>query len=66
MIRRSDDNEEALKSRLKAYHDQTRPLVDYYSKRGLHVAIDASQKPTTVFSSIREAFEKATGFCLRG
>lgn len=64
-MRRSDDNEEALKSRLTAYHNQTKPLVDYYSKRGIHVAVDAAQKPTVVFNQIIQAFEKATGFCLR-
>ncbi|WAR16912.1 KAD2-like protein, partial [Mya arenaria] len=46
------DNEEALKTRLKSYHDQTRPLVNYYSKRGIHTAVDASQKPATVFEAI--------------
>jgi len=64
-MRRSDDNEEALKSRLTSYHNQTKPLVEYYGKRGLHVAVDAAQKPTTVFAQIKVAFEKATGFCLK-
>ena len=31
LIQRADDNEETVKSRLKVYHDQTRPLVDYYA-----------------------------------
>ncbi|KAK9758861.1 Adenylate kinase, active site lid [Popillia japonica] len=32
LIRRSDDNVEALKKRLEAYHNQTKPLVNYYNK----------------------------------
>ncbi|XP_069430842.1 adenylate kinase 2, mitochondrial isoform X1 [Ovis canadensis] len=60
LIRRSDDNEKALKIRLKAYHTQTTPLVEYYSKRGIHSAIDASQTPDVVFASILAAFSKAT------
>ncbi|KAL7980628.1 hypothetical protein Chor_001782 [Crotalus horridus] len=60
LIRRSDDNEAALKTRLKAYHTQTSPLVDYYSRRGIHTAIDASQSPDVVFASILAAFSKAT------
>ncbi|XP_065277591.1 adenylate kinase 2, mitochondrial isoform X1 [Emys orbicularis] len=60
LIRRSDDNEVALKTRLKSYHTQTTPLVDYYSKRGIHTAIDASQSPDVVFASILAAFSKAT------
>ncbi|NXT64662.1 KAD2 kinase, partial [Chaetops frenatus] len=60
LIRRSDDNETALKTRLKAYHSQTSPLVSYYSKRGIHTAVDASQSPDVVFASILAAFTKAT------
>jgi adenylate kinase len=32
LIQRDDDREETVKRRLEVYHDQTRPLVDYYSK----------------------------------
>uniref|UniRef100_A0A8C6YA14 Adenylate kinase 3 n=1 Tax=Naja naja TaxID=35670 RepID=A0A8C6YA14_NAJNA len=60
LIRRSDDNEAALTTRLKAYHTQTTPLVDYYSRRGIHTAVDASQSPDVVFASILAAFSKAT------
>lgn len=31
LVQRPDDSEETVKDRLKVYHDQTRPLVDYYS-----------------------------------
>ncbi|KAK6168258.1 hypothetical protein SNE40_022121 [Patella caerulea] len=56
LIKRSDDNEQALKKRLDSYHKQTKPLVDYYSKKGLHVAVDASQPPKTVFAAICATF----------
>jgi len=29
-MQRSDDNAEALKKRLEAYHQQTEPILDYY------------------------------------
>ncbi|XP_013372046.1 PREDICTED: adenylate kinase 2, mitochondrial-like [Chinchilla lanigera] len=45
LIHRSDDNEKALKICLETYHTQTTPLVDYYRKRGIHFAINASQTP---------------------
>ncbi|XP_036741068.1 adenylate kinase 2, mitochondrial isoform X1 [Manis pentadactyla] len=60
LIRRSDDNENALKIRLEAYHTQTIPLVEYYRKRGIHSAINAAQTPDVVFASILAAFSKAT------
>lgn len=33
LIKRADDNEATLKTRLATYHNQTKPLVDYYSKK---------------------------------
>jgi adenylate kinase len=32
LIQRDDDREETVKARLKVYHDQTEPLIEYYSK----------------------------------
>ncbi|KAJ0055107.1 hypothetical protein NL108_009862 [Boleophthalmus pectinirostris] len=60
LMRRSDDNETTLRSRLDAYHRQTVPLVQYYSTRGIHTAIDAAQNPNVVFASIVAAFTIAT------
>ena len=31
LIQREDDNEETVRKRLDVYHDQTKPLVDFYS-----------------------------------
>ena len=31
LIQRDDDQEETVKKRLEVYHDQTEPLIDYYS-----------------------------------
>ena len=36
LIQREDDsNEESIKRRLEIYDNQTAPLVDYYSKKGV-------------------------------
>ena len=32
LIQRDDDQEETVRERLSVYHDQTEPLIDYYSK----------------------------------
>ncbi len=32
LIQRDDDKEETVAKRLKVYHDQTEPLIEYYSK----------------------------------
>ncbi|KAF8000893.1 hypothetical protein HF325_004682 [Metschnikowia pulcherrima] len=52
LVQRSDDNEDALKKRLVTYHKQTEPIVDYYRKTGIWSGVDASQKPSTVWSDI--------------
>jgi len=38
--RRSDDTEETVRARLKAYYDETAPLIDYYSERALLRSVD--------------------------
>lgn len=58
-MKRSDDNAEALKTRLASYHKLTNPLVQYYSKRGILTSVDASQKATKVYEKITSAFDKA-------
>ncbi|XP_041361438.1 adenylate kinase-like [Gigantopelta aegis] len=58
LIRRSDDNEQALKKRLDAYHQQTKPLVDYYKKQNLHVPINAALPPQAVFQVIQSMFSQ--------
>jgi adenylate kinase len=34
LIQRDDDKEETVRKRLSVYHQQTKPLVDYYAKQG--------------------------------
>ena len=34
LLQRKDDNEESVSNRLKNYHDQTEPLIEYYEKQG--------------------------------
>jgi len=38
--RRADDNEETVRSRLKAYHEQTAPIAAYYGNRGVLKSVD--------------------------
>lgn len=38
--RRKDDNADTVKSRLKAYHEQTAPILPYYDNRGMLKQVD--------------------------
>jgi adenylate kinase len=43
LIQRDDDKEETVRKRLKVYHDQTEPLIKYYSQWEASKAADAPQ-----------------------
>ncbi len=52
LYQRRDDSEEVIKNRLKTYHEQTAPLVDFYgSKKKLH-KINGKNKIDVIFSEI--------------
>ncbi|KAG0268899.1 adenylate kinase [Actinomortierella ambigua] len=58
LTHRSDDNAEALKKRLEAYHKQTEPVVEYYKKQGIWSQVDAAQEPKIVWTSLLAIFNK--------
>jgi adenylate kinase len=57
-VQREDDKEEAIRHRLKIYHDQTEPLKHYYADRGILVTVDATQGIPEVTEDVLEAVEK--------
>jgi len=54
LILRDDDKPETVKNRLNVYHEQTKPLIDYYEKQGIVHTIDGTQTMEEVFSDIRK------------
>ena len=42
-VRRKDDNEDTVLSRLTAYHEQTTPLADWYRQKGLYCSVDGDR-----------------------
>lgn len=44
LTQRKDDTMETAVSRLKVYHEQTAPLVGYYEKTGLLIALDGTKE----------------------
>lgn len=49
---REDDKEETVRKRLAVYHDQTQPLIDYYTKKDRVLTIDGTQTMEAVFAAI--------------
>ena len=55
LYQRKDDNEEVAMQRFITYNNETAPLVDYYTKKGLLVSVDANKTPDEVYEEILKA-----------
>ena len=52
LILREDDKPETVQKRLNVYHEQTQPLIDYYTKKGNLKEVDGTMDIEEVFGSI--------------
>ena len=52
LILRDDDKPETVEKRLHVYHDQTQPLIDYYTKAGILKSVDGTVDMEDVFGAI--------------
>ena len=59
LIQRNDDKAETVLSRLKVYHAQTAPLIDYYREQGLLRSVDGAAGMDECFSAIIAALSEA-------
>jgi adenylate kinase len=55
---RADDTPEAIRTRLRLYHEQTEPLIEYYRARGNLVGIRADRPVEDVFGEIQRTLEQ--------
>lgn len=58
IYQRDDDKEETILERLKIYHDQTSPLVEHYSNKGILHNIDANTDISDPGCNVIEECEK--------
>lgn len=54
-----DSDEDTVRNRMRVYEEQTRPLLDYYSARGLVVGIDGQQEVAAVQQDLQRAVAQA-------
>ena len=52
LILRDDDKPETVEQRLRVYHEQTQPLIDYYTKEGILKEVDGTIDLEDVFAEI--------------
>lgn len=51
---RDDDMPETVQKRLNVYHEQTQPLIEYYTNEGILKTVDGTQDVNKVFDDILE------------
>ena len=54
LVLRDDDKPETVLNRLKVYHEQTQPLIDFYSQKGILRTVDGTKDMHDVFDAIVE------------
>jgi adenylate kinase len=55
---RTDDTPEAIDERLRLFHEETKPLIEYYRTRGNLVGIHGDRPVKEVFSEIQQTLEQ--------
>lgn len=58
LFQRDDDKAETVRKRLKIYHEKTKPLIDYYNAKNVHVEVKGEQPIEKVFKDVISALEK--------
>lgn len=57
LVLRDDDKPETVKKRLDVYHEQTQPLIEYYTNKGILTEVDGTKDMEDVFSAIVKVIE---------
>ena len=52
LVLRDDDQPETVQKRLNVYHEQTQPLIDYYTEQGVLKTVDGTRSLDEVFQEI--------------
>lgn len=55
---RADDTEDTIRTRMRVYEEQTKPLLDYYNQHGLVVNVDGQQEIEAVQQDLRQVIEQ--------
>lgn len=58
LYQRDDDNPETIRARLKTFHRQTAPLINYYREAGLLIEIDGEGDVSQVSQRMSEALRR--------
>ncbi len=57
LIQRKDDNPDVIKERFRIFHEKTKPLMAFYSKKGLLTKVNGNQSPEAVFMDVKKVLK---------
>lgn len=58
LFQRDDDNEETVTKRLNVYHNQTEPLIEYYTEKGLVATIVGQKELSDTIALVKAELAK--------
>ena len=58
LILRDDDKPETVANRLRVYHEQTQPLIEYYTAANVLYTVDGTQDIDKVFEDIKKILDR--------
>lgn len=58
LYQRADDSEGPIRNRLEVYKQQTQPLIDYYTDKGINANIDGNKAIDDIFKDIAAVLDK--------
>ena len=61
LVLRDDDKPETVKNRLNVYHEQTQPLIDFYTEKGVLKTVDGTVPMEEVFAAITAILADESG-----
>ena len=57
-MRREDDDPEVVRRRLEVYHAQTKPLAEFYGRKGVYLRIVGEGTVEEVFGKVIQELER--------
>lgn len=57
LFQRSDDKSSVVEERLRVYHEETKPLIEYYAGKGLLTNVNGEGSKESVYADLKKAYE---------
>ena len=58
LVQREDDTEATIRARLKVYHDQTEPILDFCRRRDQLRRVDGARTPNEISQKVQETLDE--------